>query len=141
MVKSTFSEEDKDLIRKLHDEDGLSYAAIAARYGVAPITINRICRPDLAARQAEQRKQYRINNSIRVQEYEKQAYRNYSIRFHRKNDADIIKQLDQQENIIGYIRALIAADVARREAEGTGAPGAMTASSEKPEDRWNTNSK
>lgn len=111
MAKSKFTEEDKHMIRKLHDEMKMPYAAIALQYGVAPITINRICNPKVAEKQARARKIYRAKNIKKEAEHQKKTYRHYSVRFHREKDKDIIVHLQSKENTVDYIRTLILADM------------------------------
>lgn len=112
MAKSKITEEQKAEIRRLHDEAGLSYAALAVRFDVAPITINRICKPDLAARQAAAQKEYRQKNGYAAEsQVSKQTFRIYSFRCHRENDKKIIDHLDRMENYSEYLRGLIQTDM------------------------------
>ena len=89
----------------------MPYAAIALQYGVAPITINRICNPKVAEKQAKARKLYRAKNIKKEAEHQKKTYRHYSVRFHREKDKDIIEHLQTKENTVDYIRNLILADM------------------------------
>ncbi len=111
MAKSPLTEEDKEQIRKLYQETDLSYAAIALRYGVSAVTINRICRPEMAARQAASTKLSRKNYAAREAALAKERYKSVLLKFHREYDADVIEQLEQQENKIDYVRTLILQDI------------------------------
>lgn len=111
MAKSPLTEKDKVNIRKLHIEHGLSYAAIAVRYGVSPITINRVCNPGVAARQAAASRLARPNYAAKEAAMDKIRYKSYTLKFHREKDAAIIKQLETQENKLDYIRNLIQQDI------------------------------
>ena len=46
-------------------------------------------------------------------QWNKQNTRNIKFKFHLRTDADVIARLESQENIQGYIKALIRADIAR----------------------------
>ena len=109
--RSRLSEADKILIKKLRNEERIPYAAIAANFGVSSATINRICNPDLAARQAEANRQYRARNKAKDLENQRKKYRNYRIRFHRDNDKEVIEHLDKQENVLDYVRQLILKEI------------------------------
>ena len=111
MTKSRFTEKEKAYIRSLHDESGLSYHTIAAQYGVSTATINRICRPALAAKQAAFNKQVRSKYAAREAEIAKVRNKRFSLTFHRTNDSAVIEQLEKQENINDYVRNLILRDI------------------------------
>ena len=113
MTKSRFTDKDREDIRRLHDEEGLSYVAIAKMYRVAPITINRICKPDVAARQAEEARRNRSKYYQRYNDEQRQAYVPVSFYLHRESDADIIEQIKKQESQVEYLRKLVLADIRR----------------------------
>ncbi len=56
------------------------------------------------------RQRTRAKNKQNI-EYKKRAQKPYMIRFHKVNDADVIAQLERQENKTDYIRQLIRADI------------------------------
>ena len=114
MARSKFTEEDKHMIRKLHDEMKMPYAAIALQYGVAPITINRICNAAVAARQAAETKRNRPKYYQRYNEEQRQAYVPISFYLHREYDADIIEQIKKQDSQVDYLRKLVLADMRRQ---------------------------
>ena len=114
MAKSRFTEEDKLRIRMLHEERGLSYAAIAGLYHVAPITINRVCNPKIAEKQAAETKLNRPKYYERALAESKIIYRAYSLKFHHENDEQLIKHLSKQDNVSEYIRKLILQDMERQ---------------------------
>lgn len=49
-----------------------------------------------------------------INKYNKEQMKLYSVRFHRKNQADIIAHLDSQPNKAGYIAGLIRDDMERK---------------------------
>ena len=114
MAKSRLTEADKLHIRNLHEEHGLSYAAIAVRYQVAPITINRVCNPKIAEKQAADTKLNRPKYYEKAVADDKVSYRSFSFKFHRMNDQQVIDQLIKQENKSEYIRNLILQDIERQ---------------------------
>ena len=114
MAKSRLTEEDKIHIRELHEKHKLSYAAIAARYQVAPITINRVCNPKIAEKQAADTKLNRPKYYEKAVTDDKVLYRSFSFKFHRTNDQQVIDQLVRQENKSAYIRSLILQDIERQ---------------------------
>lgn len=48
-----------------------------------------------------------------VNRYQKRVGKQYHLWMHTKNDADIIRRLDNQDNKQGYIKRLIRQDIAR----------------------------
>ena len=46
--------------------------------------------------------------------YNRTHYKQYAIRYSLKDDADVIKALDEAENKADYIRRLIRADIKQR---------------------------
>lgn len=48
-----------------------------------------------------------------VAKYDAKNTRQYHLKLNLKTDADIIKRLEQQESIQGYIKDLIRADMAK----------------------------
>lgn len=46
--------------------------------------------------------------------YKKRAYKMYAIRYHVKNDADVISRLESVDNKADYIRRLIREDIERK---------------------------
>ena len=113
MTRSRFTEKDREDIRRLHDEEGLSFASIAKMYRVAPITINRICNPDVAARQAAEAKRNRSKYYQRDNEILRPTYVPLSFYLHPERDADIIEQIKKQDSQIEYLRNLVLADIQR----------------------------
>lgn len=113
MARSRFSEEDKENIRRLREEEKLSYTAIGEIYNVAPITINRICNAAVAARQAAETKRNRHKYYQRYNEEQRQAYVPISFYLHRDYDADIIEQIKKQDSQVDYLRKLVLDDMAR----------------------------
>lgn len=111
MAKSPLTEKDKAEIRRLHETHKLPYAAIAVRYGVSSATISRVCNPETAAKLAAANKLSRPNYAAKEAAQAKIRYKSYSLKFHRNRDADIIAQLDKQENKLDYIRKLIQLDI------------------------------
>lgn len=49
----------------------------------------------------------------RAAQWDKENMRHIKFKFHLRSDADVIARLESQENIQGYIKALIRADIAR----------------------------
>lgn len=49
-----------------------------------------------------------------INKYNKEQMKLYSVRFHRRNQADIIAHLDSQPNKAGYIAGLIRDDMERK---------------------------
>ena len=111
MVKLRLTEKERDDIRRLHDEDGLSYAAIAKMFNVAPITINRICNEEVAARQAEAARYNRAKYYQRDNEILRPTYVPLTFYMHPERDASIIAQFKKQTSQIGYLRKLVLADI------------------------------
>ena len=58
---------------------------------------------------AEQR---RARNAT-LEAWKRENLRQYKLRFNIRTDKDLIEKLDAQENIQGYIKSLIRADIAR----------------------------
>ena len=116
MTKSRFTEKERDDIRRLHEESKLSYAAIAKKFNVAPITINRICNEEVAARQAEAARLNRAKYYHRYNEELRPNYVSISFDLHQEHDASIIEQIKKQDSQIEYLRKLVLADI-RRENE------------------------
>lgn len=116
MARVIFTDEDKAKMIKQHDE-GMSYAALAAIYGVAPITINRICNPDVAERQRKARQVYAEKTKDKKMERQKKNFRRYNVTFHNVNDKKIIAHLDNKDNINGYLRNLILSDIEQEESK------------------------
>lgn len=48
-----------------------------------------------------------------VDEYRKQNIRRIAVNLNRIHDADILEHLERMENMQGYIKALIRADIAK----------------------------
>lgn len=61
--------------------------------------------------------------TIQHNAHDKEACRHYHLKLNKETDAKLIEMLDAQENMQGYIKALIRADIA--------ASGAETVSNEK----------
>lgn len=58
---------------------------------------------------AEQR---RARNAT-LEAWKRENLRQYKLRFNIRTDKDLIEKLDAQENIQGYLKSLIRADIAR----------------------------
>lgn len=110
MRKPALTDEEKELIRKLH-KDGMPYTALAARYNVSSATIMRACRPDIYEQHKAAVKNYNAINSREIYERRKTNSKRYALSLHLVNDADIIEHLDSQENVQGYLRELIQKDI------------------------------
>ena len=114
MAKSKLTEEDKLRIRNLREEHGLSYAVLAAHFQVSPMTINRVCNPKIAEKQAADTKLNRPKYYAKAAASDKASYRSFSFKFHRTNDCQVIEQLVRQENKSEYIRDLVMQDIDRQ---------------------------
>lgn len=45
------------------------------------------------------------------QEYYKDHYRSFNVRFSREKDGDIIEKFESQDNLIAYLRELVRKDI------------------------------
>lgn len=108
--KPKLTEEQKIEIRKLHDA-GMPYPALAAKYNVAPATIMRACRQDLYERQKASNRKHQAENYEKIYAGLKKTYKNYRLSFHTVNDANVIEQLDKQDNVQDYVRQLVTNDI------------------------------
>lgn len=52
--------------------------------------------------------------------YDKKATKHYGIKLNLKTDADIIAELEKQENLQGYIKRVIRAEIERNRTEQEG---------------------
>ena len=58
-------------------------------------------------------KKYTQAKAAYIRDYEKTNYKQITLKVSRIHDADILRQLESQDNIAGYIKALIRSDMER----------------------------
>lgn len=105
------SQADREEIRRLNEEDGLSYAALAVRYDVSYPTISRICNPDKYEEQKKRNIESNRKNMQKILLQRKESQRVFNITLTRSKDGDMISHLDSQDNVSGYLKSLIRKDM------------------------------
>lgn len=77
---ANLSDADVDLIRDLHEEDGLTYETLAEKFEVSKWAIGRICRYERRAQTPSSHKRVLdANDYPHVQELQEQGYRRFEI--------------------------------------------------------------
>lgn len=96
--------------------NGLTEAEIGAKFGVSAMTIHRHRHPEYYAKTKDATRRRQRENLANVQRTRMSNHKSINLSFHKENDAAIIEQLAHTENVQGYIRGLIMADVRRHQA-------------------------
>ena len=116
--KQKLSDEDREEIRRLHKEEGLSYANLAEIYKVNYRTISRVCNPDKYEQQKQKNLEYNKKNMQKIVRTRKANNREYFLRLSKAKDGRMINHLDSKDNVNGYLKSIIQKDMDEN-SEGT----------------------
>ena len=105
------SDAERKEIRRLNEEEGISYAALAVRFDVSYPTISRICNPDKYEEQKKRNIESNRKNMKKILRQRKESQRVFSITLTRSKDSDMINHLDSKDNVSGYLKSLIRKDM------------------------------
>ena len=108
--RKKLSDEAREEAIKLRKK-GLSYVAIAERYGVDYRTIYRICEPEKYTQEKIKNRQYNKNCSKAILNTRKENQRLFRLSLTRSTDGDIIEHLESKDNMSDYLRMLIRKDM------------------------------
>lgn len=111
MRRKKLTEEQRNEIREAFIKDHAPYSVLADKYNVSKNTILRICNPEKYEKQLEANKEYRKKNKDKINENIKNNYSKYTFIFHNVNDKDILKKINEQDNVSEYLKNLIKKDI------------------------------
>lgn len=111
MRKRILSEEQRKEVRELHEIQGYPYPVLAKKFDVSLATIKRICNQETYEKTKISNLNSQKKNKEKIQDARKNKYRRYHLIFHKVNEADLIKKIDEQDNVTVYIKDLIKKDM------------------------------
>lgn len=105
------TDEQKKKIISLHSTNEYSIAELSRMFNVNRTIIYRIVDPEYYENSKKSSNKYSQKNREELQKKEATTYTRYSFKFHNENDKDIIDKFASTENVQGYIKSLIRADI------------------------------
>jgi len=108
------NEQQRSEIYELRHKLGVPYKDLAQQYGVSFQTIQRICEPDVYEKHKQALKKYQQENAQAISEKRTHTIRHFHLLLQKESDAEMIKFLEDQENINKYLRDLIQKDMNSR---------------------------
>lgn len=108
---SILTESQKEEVRIRYANEKITYAALAAEYGVHQNTIIRICNPEYHQRTLAGNRKYFADHKKEAIESHESRYRNFHIAFYHGKDDELIAFLEKQKNVTDYVRQCILRDI------------------------------
>ena len=114
---SKLTDNQREDIRRLHNEVGVTYKDLALQFEVSYNTILRICNPDIYQKHLQGARKYQKENQKKIVDNNRAKLRRYFVVFNKQDDAEVISHIDAKENMSQYIKDLIVSDMEASKSE------------------------